>query len=1155
MNYTNWRYIVMVFSRKKVITTFLMVSLIGGSLYAEPTDYLSQAKQKASEIRDWSAQVAQESYDKVSEKAHNAYAYTCEKTRGLYEKAKEHKKLIIGAAAYFMFEVIGFANEWRTPLYRLFVLPGELDAQRAANGAIPGLNTQITNLNQQLTTTQNNLNTVQNNLNTATNQTIPHLQTKINNRRTKLTNNRTLITQLNSQLHARNTHIVNIIDDLRTVDNNNSILTDRLTNAEKQMEQLNNLRKEDLMLINDLRNQLQETRERAQEFITRLEHDQEQDAYGFVLAMRNVNAQIDAAKKQIDTLQKALQLKENDIADYEKTAQEMVSELEQDLNEKQELNKQISQLIKQIEDLEKRYNGTLKNHQQEIQDLKDKQNSALQNQIDVLKQEHAATLQELNNQHQKALQEARTQHSLTTKQIDALKSAQQQEKELLKKQYEQNVNSITTTLKNDHQKQIRELGKKYNDKQKEITDLANESHKRQEEINKKNQEIKALNQKRDQEVEKLEEQKRQFEIKNAADKAKIELQMKLAIEQGKVQAQFDHKHTTIVTVLDNLDREIQEAVHNNQYEPIDAIGIITDLMTQAHELIYCRDTLSAAYPNELSKQAEVAKTFNRIHGLTKQTINHTIHQIQAGAQWLVNGTRDFENKDINAHNFDEQLAPYYADIHNYFTQLKGSINQLARIVSLNKNPIIQNCLGQADSAVDPILQSLAAMLTNSFEKIQQLMRSENDKPVADSYKDAFSIYVHGLVARCAYESYIDFGHITEHGSEYEKWAKCYEEGIAFIVNCITQGTLCVKDAGSSVNLDASIMSESSFLKELGNSVLLQSNLSNSSIKNFNVDSFLNRSMQSSHMMSSLKDSLVKSYLGSSFFGTSSLANKSDDLDALLKSVIKQDADEWQQELGDLNKSAIDWQKSQQKSLVDWQESQQKLSLLTSSFFTNSTNNMAMSQSGIHGKSTLGSSSLENKSDDLDVLLNSISGLGDSIRKRKAQKWQQELEDLNKSSVDWQKSQQKSVSTNNMATSQSGIHGKSILGASSIGSSTLDQTCPFVASQAWGSKIEALANSNRFKRLAGSRVANFAPLGNKANIENSSTARVITNKVMRPNVQHAVNDSLINNVSNILTNTPKQTNTNNDNLSNLTYSALAAEFGNSTTFGDIDPDKK
>ncbi len=209
--------------RTKINIVFLALSIVGSHVNAAETGYVAQAKQKATNARDWSFQVA----GKARKKAKDVYAFTRQKTNALYEKAKENKKLIAAAVAYLGFEAVGLYQGWRTPGYRLFVLPGELDGvvgeRNAANATnvnlttviIPGLNGQ--------------LNTANADLNTANTVTIPGLQDTINA-------NLVLITELiNSEtdLRSRNNLALDMLD-AQDVDVN------KLKNELRELKELNN---------------------------------------------------------------------------------------------------------------------------------------------------------------------------------------------------------------------------------------------------------------------------------------------------------------------------------------------------------------------------------------------------------------------------------------------------------------------------------------------------------------------------------------------------------------------------------------------------------------------------------------------------------------------------------------------------------------------------------------------------------------------------------------------------------------------------------------------------------------------------------------------------------------------------------------------------
>jgi hypothetical protein len=75
-------------------------------------------------------------FSTMREKAQHVYTIAQENMRSAYQQIKEHKKLVAGIIAYFSFESVGYCKGWRTPLYRLFVLPSAYDTLQAHNTAM-----------------------------------------------------------------------------------------------------------------------------------------------------------------------------------------------------------------------------------------------------------------------------------------------------------------------------------------------------------------------------------------------------------------------------------------------------------------------------------------------------------------------------------------------------------------------------------------------------------------------------------------------------------------------------------------------------------------------------------------------------------------------------------------------------------------------------------------------------------------------------------------------------------------------------------------------------------------------------------------------------------------------------------------------------------
>lgn len=181
----------------------MALSIFGSHVSAADSDYLSKAKQKVCNARDWSVQVTKESYGKAREKAGNAYVFTCQKTRALYEKAKEHKKLIAGAA-YLAFEGVGLYNGWRTPFCRLFVLPGQLDGVTGERNAARNERDAVTG---ERNIARNALEAVQGNVANFNDVIIPALNVNINNLTNQCDAANVNIGNLNGLLNAANTTI------------------------------------------------------------------------------------------------------------------------------------------------------------------------------------------------------------------------------------------------------------------------------------------------------------------------------------------------------------------------------------------------------------------------------------------------------------------------------------------------------------------------------------------------------------------------------------------------------------------------------------------------------------------------------------------------------------------------------------------------------------------------------------------------------------------------------------------------------------------------------------------------------------------------------------------------------------------------------------
>jgi hypothetical protein len=298
---------------KRFTIAFLIISMgsqVYGGIHSQEyhydqtssqANYLSHAKQKASHIYNESTRVAKASYNKIREKAHDTYVYTCQKTCELSEKAKEHKKSIAAAATYLVFEIVGYFQGWRTPLYRLFVLPGDFDVQHATNQnlngqinqlnihTIPVLNTRINTLNKQLHTVQGNLNTA--------NETIPHLRGKIDRRKQKI----------NDYRRAHKAH-TQMYDELVTANKNNNASTidthrtARATNLNHLTDQLNNARLKNQQLqetIATLNDQLEETQACLKECIERNAHDSN--------AIQDLQDDLDTTRRQNDTYRQEIE--------------------------------------------------------------------------------------------------------------------------------------------------------------------------------------------------------------------------------------------------------------------------------------------------------------------------------------------------------------------------------------------------------------------------------------------------------------------------------------------------------------------------------------------------------------------------------------------------------------------------------------------------------------------------------------------------------------------------------------------------------------------------------------------------------------------------------------------------------------------------------
>jgi hypothetical protein len=174
------------------------------SNYSQKADYTQDLKQKMCTMKDWTVRIAQESYEKIHEKTRSMYEVVCQKTSVLYEKAKEHKKLIGAIATYGIIEVVLYMSGRPTIFNRIVFLPTELNTERINNQ----------NLNGQLNIAQN----------------------KINNRKTKITNYRRIVTGLTNQLNTVNTvTIPNLNKQLSDIKN----IQERLECENKEFQGVN----------------------------------------------------------------------------------------------------------------------------------------------------------------------------------------------------------------------------------------------------------------------------------------------------------------------------------------------------------------------------------------------------------------------------------------------------------------------------------------------------------------------------------------------------------------------------------------------------------------------------------------------------------------------------------------------------------------------------------------------------------------------------------------------------------------------------------------------------------------------------------------------------------------------------------------------------
>lgn len=639
----------MVQFRTKINILFLALSLVGSHVNAADAGYVAQAKQKARNLRDWSAQTA----DKVRVKAHDAYEFTCEKARALYEKAKENKKLIAGAVAYLAYEAVGSYNGWYTPLRRLFVLPGQLDAANA-------------------------------DLNTANQVTIPNLERQVN------AANRALDLELE-------------------------------------------------------------------------EHDE---------IITNLNGQLNTARVNLNAANNTIRDRNADLI---RSDERLMNVLDENRKEQQQLIDQLNQARAQAQQVQQQ-----------------------QPEADIAQLEH-------QNEHDKA------------------------------------VFSIVA---------------------KNFLEQSKEAH----------------------------------------------------IAQGRTQILLAQKHDGIKNELAKLNQELNAAVQDGQYQAIDSVDIINDLIKQEHELVICQQSLRNLYGDEQNGHANVQDTFATLVNLTQQTINHVINQINDDAEWLKNQSKAMDFKDVNADNFDEEIAVVYADIQNNFAQMNVACAQLNWIIERShSNETINFCLNRCDDAEtksEGTVQALGAIIINSLAKVENLLKTNN---MVNSHDDAFNLYAHGLMATCAYESYNNFCSMMPNSDGLSDWAKEHEAAITFVNSLLTNGV----GLQESFNGTNSALGNSTLFNCLNDSINMLNNtgLNRSVVNNLDLSAFLANSINPLDQSIALRASwLERSVLstGSLFASTTSVSitgSTVDDIDALLKLATQKSEQEWADELSAIDQSVCDFGKS------------------------------------------------------------------------------------------------------------------------------------------------------------------------------------------------------------------------------------------------------
>lgn len=841
----------LMFSRRKMNIVLLVLSVVGSQVGANDTGYLAQAKQKASHVRDWSVETA----GKVREKANDAYAVACQKARALYEKAKENK-LMTGAIAYLAIEAILKLSNSPTLFGRIFLLPTELNNVRANNMnlnnvTIPGLNTQIGNLNGQL--------------NNANNVIIPGLNANIANL------NNVVVPNLNNQ-------VVNLTGQLNTAH----------ADLDRANQDIADIRYE-YLVADTMSNLVVQEHDALQEQLNannaHLERQNELDTLAFGIVVKNVSEQIQQLNARIDNKeiqnQEALQTlrieqeralgrlnSQHETAleaqtrkllnEHAAKMQVLIEQHQQELEHEQNMGRDASNHTITIQ----------RNHAQAIQDLKARNQANIESVRNEYTRIREQAIRDLTAQYDEKLQvrvNALINEHEQARQVlqDQLEQAQQEARQLQKelheyKGYAGSVEDTIEDIENVHQRKLQALEQQLNEKDLEVQQLNDL-------INNKEVQINELTKNYTQEIE------RNKQIQQCA------------FDQGTMHvAMLEQKHDAVRVELDKLDQELQPA----QDQVIDSVGIIKDLMTQARELVVCRNT----YPNVQKKLSDLAHDFDRVIELTQKAINHVVDQINTEAGWLKAATEAMHFDGITKDNFEQNLAQVHFDLGNYFGQLNNALDQLGLIVGFGaKNEVIQSCLATCNAS--SVACPLSTMLAHSFDKVQKLLpHHDGNIIVVNSYDKALNLYAHSLAANDAYQSYIKCCSMMLNSQACFDWAKPFEEPLSGIINLIYSGGVQVQEPFNSVR---STLGNSVFFNELNSSMLgvSQFNLDQSEVNNFDLDEFLNNPIDSG------------------VCPAGSFCNSVVHIDNLLKVMAQKDNQDWEDEFNAMNRSVSDWQKS------------------------------------------------------------------------------------------------------------------------------------------------------------------------------------------------------------------------------------------------------